>query len=131
MHHWLTLICRHHGWNEQEMRNQWSGNRVVLYLGGELPNPIEVPSFIPQPGDRLVLATDGVHYMLKPPELLAACRLHPQPLACAEHLVRSALDQGSRDNATCVVLAFDCPPRAKPEPRAGGRWWRFWAKSSR
>ena len=86
-------------------------NVLVHSLGGTLPDPVEVPSFAPRPGDRLVLTTDGVDGVVEPAALAAACRAHPDPLACAEHLVQLALDGGSRDNATAVVIAFDGPPR--------------------
>jgi hypothetical protein len=40
-------------------------------------------------------------------ELLVACRAHPDPQECADHLVELALARGSRDNVTGVVLAFE------------------------
>jgi serine/threonine protein phosphatase PrpC len=30
-----------------------------------------------------------------------------EPQAWADHLVRLALSRGSRDNVTCIVVAFD------------------------
>jgi uncharacterized protein (TIGR02996 family) len=104
-----TLLCRQRLISEEEARQYFWKNSLVYALGLDLPDPIEVLSFIPRPGDRLVLATDGVYNLFQPPELLAACRLHPYPLACAEYLVRTAFGHGSRDNATCVVIAFDGP----------------------
>jgi serine/threonine protein phosphatase PrpC len=106
---------------------------IFYGLGWELPDEIEVPSFTPREGDRLILATDGVHRLLGHPELLAACQLPGGALVCAEHLVQIALDACSRDNATCVVLAFDqltrpeaTPPEPTPARRMRRKWWRFW-----
>ncbi len=70
------------------------------------PEPLEVISFTPQRGERVILTTDGVHDVLSPADLLAACRLHPEPQACADRLVALARERGSRDNCTCLVIAF-------------------------
>jgi protein phosphatase len=78
----------------------------VHYLGGELPDPLEVISFTPKPGDRLFLTTDGVHSDLLGSDFVSACQTHPNPQACANRLVALARERGSRDNATCVVIAF-------------------------
>lgn len=84
---------------------KWS--RVLArFLGGELPDPLEVVSFASKAGERLILTTDGVHDVLPPDELLAACRSHPDPRACADHIVALALARGSRDNCTCAVIAI-------------------------
>lgn len=119
-HDFRTLVCRRTGMSEEEARQQLWRNVLVHYLGAELPDPVEVPSFTPGPRDRLVLATDGVHGLIEPPDLLAACRRHPGALACAEHLVSCALGRGSRDNATCVVIAFDGPPVGESEAGTEG-----------
>lgn len=114
--------------SEEEARHGRMSNALWQYLGGELADPIEVPTFVPRPGDRVILTTDGVHAWPEP-QFVAACRLHPNPLACAEHLVGAALEGGTRDNATCVVIAFDGPTRPPPEPRARRPWWRFWDRA--
>jgi serine/threonine protein phosphatase PrpC len=101
-------------------------NCLFYYLGGELPDPVEVPAFEPRTGDRLILASDGVWKWLGLNDadtdnaLVAACRSHPDPLACAEHLVKHALANETRDNSTCVVVVFDDLP--SPQRR---RWWSF------
>jgi protein phosphatase len=134
-HDFFTWHCRERGLSEEERRHLWGRNVLLHYLGWGLPDPIEVLSFVPRPGDRLVLATDGVHGLFEPAEFATACQQHPDTLACAEHLVREALSRNSRDNATCVVIAFDGPPGQEPDPpgrkpesRTRGPWWRFWAR---
>jgi protein phosphatase len=103
-------------------------NVIWLYLGDvELPEALTIPCFVPRPGDRVILSTDGTWGVLEDSDLLAACREYAQPQACAEHLVRLALDRGSHDNCTCAVIAFpgdpDSSPTATPPPR---KWWQLW-----
>jgi serine/threonine protein phosphatase PrpC len=81
-------------------------NSLTRFLGNaDLPEQVEFRSFRPQPGDRLILATDGL-WNLTEGDLGEACRTHPEPQTCADHLVGVALDRGSRDNVTCIVAAF-------------------------
>ena len=81
---------------------------VLLHvLGGELPDPLEVISFAPQPGDRLVLTTDGVANHIPDSTILDTCRVISDPTTCAEAIIEHALMAGSRDNCTCAVIAFD------------------------
>ena len=51
----------------------------------------------------IVLTTDGVHGVLRAEDLAAPCG-GPDVQAAAERLVRSAIEQGSRDNCTAVVF---------------------------
>lgn len=88
--------------------------RHVLYrfLGcTEMTEGAEVHPFTPQAGDRLVLASDGVSGVLTLDEIAECVRRLPprshHPQECAEALVRLSLERGSKDNVTCIVLAFD------------------------
>jgi protein phosphatase len=67
----------------------------------------EVRPFTPEPGDRLLLATDGLTNHVTDDDLRAGVRSHPDPQAWADYLVGLALERGSRDNVTCVVMAFE------------------------
>jgi protein phosphatase len=84
--------------------------RHVLYkfLGCvEMSEGAEVRPFAPQPGDRLILASDGLTSHVTDDDLIDGDRDFASAQAWCEHLVRTALDRGSRDNVTCVVVAFD------------------------
>jgi protein phosphatase len=67
----------------------------------------EVRPFTPQPGDRLLLASDGLTNHITEEDLSLGPKLFPNPQDWVDHLVRLALERGSRDNVTCVVVAFE------------------------
>lgn len=69
----------------------------------------EVKPFTPKVGDCLLLATDGLTNHVDHHELLRGAGFYTEPQALAEHLVNTALQQGSRDNVTCIVVMFDNP----------------------
>jgi serine/threonine protein phosphatase PrpC len=67
----------------------------------------EVRPFCPQAGDRLLLGSDGLTNYIADEDLISGARQNSDPQEWADLLVRTALDRGSRDNVTCVVVAFE------------------------
>ena len=63
--------------------------------------------FTPEAGDRLLLASDGLTNHVTEQDLCEGPRQFPDPQEWADHLAKTALDRGSRDNVTCVVVAFE------------------------
>lgn len=83
--------------------------RHVLYkfLGcDDLSDSAEVHPFSPEPGDRLILASDGLTNYISPDDLRAGAARQNDPQQWANELVNLALERGSNDNVTCVVIAF-------------------------
>ena len=83
--------------------------RHVLYkfLGcADMSDSAEVRPFTPQPGDRLLLASDGLTNFVGPDDLKQGAARHVDPQELANELVTLALARGSNDNVTCVVVAF-------------------------
>lgn len=83
--------------------------RHVLYkfLGcADLSDSAEVHPFTPEPGDRLVLASDGLTNFVTADDLRTGAMRHSDPQEWANELVTLALERGSNDNVTCVVIAF-------------------------
>lgn len=60
----------------------------------------------PQAGDCLLLATDGLTNFVNDSDLCHGGQGFANVQAWAEHLVQLALKRGSKDNVTCIVLAF-------------------------
>jgi protein phosphatase len=67
----------------------------------------EIHPFTPQAGDRLLLASDGLTNHVSDDDLGQGPFRFPDPQDWADYLVRTALDRGSRDNVTCVIVAFE------------------------
>jgi protein phosphatase len=77
------------------------------FLGcAEMSSGADVRPFTPQPGDRLLLATDGLTNYVFDEDLRQGARCCPDPQVWANYLVDLALQRGSRDNVTCIVVAF-------------------------
>jgi serine/threonine protein phosphatase PrpC len=56
------------------------------------------------PGDRLLLCSDGLHEPLSDDRLSAILSAASDARAAAERLVRDALELGTRDNVTALVI---------------------------
>ena len=81
--------------------------RNVLYkfLGcAEMTEGAEVHPFTPQAGDRLVLGSDGLTNHITHDDLREGPKRYPDPQQWADYLVELALERGSKDNVTCVVV---------------------------
>jgi protein phosphatase len=80
-------------------------NVLWKYLGSkEVGDGPEVTAIPIQPGDRFLLSTDGLHGVVDDPKLLSYMLSQPDPQVCADGLIQVALEAGSRDNVSCVVI---------------------------
>lgn len=80
-------------------------NVLWKYLGSkEVGDGPEVRAEAVQAGDRFLLCTDGLHGVVPDDKIMTYMSDQPDAQACADGLVQLALDSGSRDNVSCVVL---------------------------
>jgi protein phosphatase len=88
-----------------EAREHKFKNVLWKYLGtrevGEGP---EVTAETLQPGDKFLLCSDGLHGVVSDEKMLAYMLSQPDVQACAEGLGQLALDSGSRDNVSVIVI---------------------------
>jgi protein phosphatase len=92
---------------EEAKHSPWQ-HVLYKFLGcAEMTDGADVRPFAPQVGDRLLLASDGLTNFVTEEDLREGPRRFPDPQAWADHLVQLALQRGSNDNVTCVVVAFD------------------------
>jgi protein phosphatase len=92
---------------EQARQSPWK-NVLYKFLGcAEMTDGADVRPFTPRAGDRLLLASDGLTNFISADDLVDGAASHHSPQDWAEALVQLALDRGSKDNVTCVVVAFD------------------------
>jgi protein phosphatase len=89
----------------QEARTHRYRNVLWKYLGSnEVGEGPEVKVVQLQPGDRFLLCTDGLTGVVSDEQVLNFMRDQPDVQACADGLGQLALDCGSRDNVSCVVI---------------------------
>lgn len=89
----------------EEARGHKFKNVLWKYLGtkevGEGP---DVKVVVIQPGDRILLCTDGLTGAVPDDRILQCIQEHTDMQKCADALGQLALDMGSRDNVSCVVI---------------------------
>jgi len=80
-------------------------NVLWKYLGtrevGEGPDVKAIPI---QAGDRFLLCSDGLTGAVTDDKIMEFMDAHPDVQACADGLGQLALDCGSKDNVSCVVI---------------------------
>lgn len=84
-------------------------NRNVLYNSlGDKPH-IDVGLYHRQlqPGDRLLLCSDGLSGMITDEEILDISRAYAEPAAACAELVRAAKAAGGSDNITAIIVQMD------------------------
>lgn len=80
-------------------------NVLWKYLGSkEVGEGPEIKAVSIQPGDVFLLCTDGLSGVVSDEKLHAFVRENPEVQKCAEGLGQLALDNGSRDNVSCIVI---------------------------
>jgi len=80
-------------------------NVLWKYLGSkEVGEGPDVKAMGIRPGDRFLLCTDGLTGPVPDAQLLRFIEEHPDVQQCAEGLGQLALEQGSRDNVSCIII---------------------------
>jgi PPM family protein phosphatase len=91
----------------EEAKGHRFRNYLWKYLGckekdmGEGPDIKVVPT---QLGDRFLLCSDGMTGPVPDEQLLDFILKHPEVQECADGLGQLALDMGSRDNVSCMLI---------------------------
>jgi serine/threonine protein phosphatase PrpC len=93
---------------EDEARRHPLRHIITNVIGGHDPGvKVEARAFELQPGDRLLLCSDGLTEMVKHDAIKAVLDAEDEPEAAARALAAQANDAGGRDNITVVVARFD------------------------
>jgi type VI secretion system protein ImpM len=82
------------------------GHMLTRAVGGADQLALDELRLDIQPGDRLLLCSDGLYGELTPEEI-AARLAAPDCSAATQQLLALALERGGADNATAVVIAID------------------------
>ncbi|WP_419193425.1 PP2C family protein-serine/threonine phosphatase [Kolteria novifilia] len=93
---------------QEELKNHRFKHVLWKYLGSkEADEGPDMERDNLQAGDRILLATDGICGVVDDEVIVETINRHDDPQACAEELVRLALESGSKDNITVVVLFIE------------------------
>jgi protein phosphatase len=103
--------------SKEEVAHHKYKNVLYLYLGCKdaRGGPEDVRALDVRPGDKFLLATDGLTGVVPDVVLARALETEPDPRKAAQSLVDQALANDSKDNVTVMVLCVD------PSPHAAGR----------
>jgi PPM family protein phosphatase len=90
----------------EEVQTHKFKNVLYLYLGSKdaRSGPEDVRVMDLRPGDRFLLATDGLTGVVSDHRLAEVLRTSDDPQRAAQKLVDEALENLSKDNITCVVI---------------------------
>lgn len=91
--------------SEEDAATHRYRNVLYRYLGSkEGGTGAESREIDPQAGDRYLICSDGVTDGISDDEIKALLESIDDPQKAADEVVQAALDGGSRDNVTCVVV---------------------------
>jgi protein phosphatase len=89
----------------EEAKEHRFKNVLWKYLGSkEVGEGPEVKTIFVRPGDRLLLCTDGLCGVVPDDRVGQSMQEHKEAQSCSEALCQLALDMGSRDNVSCIIL---------------------------
>ena len=89
---------------EEQARGHPKSNVLTRALGVEEDVPVEVYRGEARPGDRFLLATDGLTAMLSDADVRELLEGEAKPAAAARSLVEAANRAGGADNVTVIVI---------------------------
>jgi protein phosphatase len=98
----------------EELPNHKFKNVLYLYLGSKdaRGGPEDVRVLDVLPGDRFLLASDGLTGVVRDDDLLRILSLYDDPQRAARVLTDQALANDSKDNITCLVIHVSSEPPA-------------------
>ena len=101
-----TILAQDPKMRPEDVAKHPMRNVLTNVLGGRQTVEIHLHERDLKGGEVLLLCSDGVHGVLGADDLKSALQETPDPEAAAEAIVRKAIDAGSRDNVTALVVAY-------------------------
>ena len=91
------------GVDPAEAYAQWNAGMLTEAVGMSSEVRVDVCVVTAEPGDRFLLASDGLTDLVSAEDIAEALWRHRDPQVCAENLVALANERGGVDNITAVV----------------------------
>jgi len=88
----------------EEARQSTAQHIITRALGTEDDSPPDLAEFPAEPGDTLLLTTDGVLRHLEDTQIHEILRDAPSLQDACDRLIDLSLDAGGEDNATCILI---------------------------
>lgn len=89
---------------EVEARTHEQRNVIYRTMGDKAKVEVETAAFPVQPGDRLLLCSDGLSGMVPDDKLLSIIRAAPSLQAACEALIKAANAAGGTDNISAILV---------------------------
>ncbi|NJM76400.1 MAG: serine/threonine-protein phosphatase [Acaryochloridaceae cyanobacterium RU_4_10] len=103
-HSLANLLLDYHAISPEEVTYHPSRNQLTHYVGMAQPAQPEVHLVALQPGDRLLLCSDGLTNMLSQDQILTILNEQASSQICCQRLIEWANLLGGKDNITCIVI---------------------------
>ncbi len=101
-----TVLAREPGVDRAALSHHPMRHALTNVVGARGRTDVHVAERSLEPGDRLLLTTDGVHGVVDEERLVELLTEDDEPKTIAAALIAAALNRGSRDNVTAVVARY-------------------------
>lgn len=102
-----TILAQDPDMRMDDIANHPMRNVLTNVLGGRPTVDVRMAERELHGGETLVLCSDGVHGVLDEARITALLQSHDDVTAAAQAIIDAALEQGSRDNVTALVVRYE------------------------
>jgi protein phosphatase len=103
---------------EQAQRSIYKST-LVRSLGAKGNHTADYRTEVLQPGDRVLLCSDGLHGVVRDEQIATLLSLHPHPNNAVNHLIGAAVANQTGDNVSVALLSYGTPaPATQTSARA-------------
>lgn len=102
-----TILAQDPNLTEADIAQHPMRNVLTNVLGGRPTVDVHVNERVLLGGETLILTSDGVHGVLEPAVLREIVEQAPDEATAAQTIVDRALESGSRDNVTALVVRYE------------------------
>jgi serine/threonine protein phosphatase PrpC len=102
-----TILAQDPSLKPEDIAQHPMRNVLTNVLGGRSTVDVHVSEHTLKDGDILLLCSDGLHNVLDIPSLQDILQKSPDVDSAAKTLVETAIERGSRDNVTALVVRYE------------------------